>query len=142
MQPSDTAIILDIHFNTLSLSVFYGRMCVWESIAMKRVLQKNWGDPSAKPKKPQNATAIPGTIDFNIEELGSDDKDANAPTPAADPYNPVTINTKYFNFVLTQTPHCITPLYQGTDVLGRQAMFPLCYLSSQIKPLITKFSRL
>ncbi|KAF9362900.1 hypothetical protein BGX34_005286 [Mortierella sp. NVP85] len=89
------------------------RMCVWESIAMKRVLQKNWGDPSAKPKKPVSTTPIPGTIDFNIEELGSDDKDANAPTPATDPYNPVTINTKYFNFVLTQTPHCITPLYQG-----------------------------
>ena len=83
---------------------------------MKRVLQKSWVDPSAKPKKPVNATPTPGTIDFNIEELGSDNKDANAPTPAADPYNPVTINTKYFNFVLTQTPHCITPLYQGTDV--------------------------
>ncbi|KAI8349558.1 hypothetical protein B0O80DRAFT_501281 [Mortierella sp. GBAus27b] len=93
------------------------RMCVWESIAMKRVLQKSWSDPSSKPKKPLNAMATPGTVDFNVEELGRDEKDTSASSPAMDPFNPATINTKYFNFVLTQTPHCISPLYQGLTKL-------------------------
>ncbi|KAF9998708.1 hypothetical protein BGZ65_005821, partial [Modicella reniformis] len=89
------------------------RMCVWESIAMRRILQKSWSDPSTKPKKSLNATPIPGTVDFNMEEFGKDDKDTGTSSPITDPYNPTTINTKYFNFVLTQTPHCITPMYQG-----------------------------
>lgn len=89
---------------------------------MKRVLQKSWSDHSTKPKKHLNAIATPGTVDFTIEGLGKDDKDANTPSPAADPYNPATINTKYFNFVLTQTPHCITPLYQGTAFSTRYSV--------------------
>ncbi|KAG0309262.1 hypothetical protein BGZ98_004111 [Dissophora globulifera] len=89
------------------------RICVWESIKMKRVLQKNWSDPNPRSKKPSTTAPVPGTIDFNIEEIAKDDKETNASSPIADPYNPTTINTKYFNFVLTQTPHCLTPMYQG-----------------------------
>lgn len=119
----------DICFDTVSLfGLYLVRMCVWESIAMKRVLQKSWSDHSTKPKKPLNAIVTPGTVDFNIEDLGKDDKDASTPSPAADAYNPVTINTKYLNFVLTQTPHCITPLYQGTVCTMRCLISCFCLL--------------
>ncbi|KAI8600747.1 hypothetical protein EDD21DRAFT_306070, partial [Dissophora ornata] len=89
------------------------RMCVWESIAMRRILQKNWSDSNPKTKKASSAAPVPGTVDFNIEELIKEDKEANTASAIADPYNPATINTKYFNFVLTQTPHSIAPMYQG-----------------------------
>ncbi|KAF9353291.1 hypothetical protein BGX26_008924 [Mortierella sp. AD094] len=93
------------------------RMCVWETVAMKRVLQKNWSDPNPKAKKPQNPVPVPGTIDFVVEELAKDDKEPDTPA-ITDMHSPTIVNTKYFNFVLTQTPHCITPMYQGmTKVL-------------------------
>ncbi|KAF9173026.1 hypothetical protein BGX20_004283 [Mortierella sp. AD010] len=93
------------------------RMCVWETIAMKRVLQKNWSDPNPKAKKPQNLVPVPGTIDFVLEELAKDDKEPDTPA-IIDMHSPTVVNSKYFNFVLTQTPHCITPMYQGmTKVL-------------------------
>ncbi|KAF8985816.1 hypothetical protein BGZ46_001784 [Entomortierella lignicola] len=89
------------------------RMCVWETIAMKRILQKRWCDPSLKAKKLQNVVPVAGTIDFSVEELTKEDKDSETISAITDMYNPAVINTKYFNFVLTQTPHCITPMYQG-----------------------------
>ena len=80
---------------------------------MRRILQKNWGDSNPKTKKASNAASVPGTVDFNIEELIKEEKELSNVSAIADPYNPATINTKYFNFVLTQTPHSIAPMYQG-----------------------------
>ncbi|KAF9186277.1 hypothetical protein BGZ51_006019 [Haplosporangium sp. Z 767] len=84
------------------------RLCVWESITMKRALGKNWNDPNPKAKKPLDVALIPGTVDDNIE-----DKETSTSSPTIDMYSPIAVNTKYFKFVLTQIPHYITPMYQG-----------------------------
>ncbi|KAG0010498.1 hypothetical protein BGZ80_001435, partial [Entomortierella chlamydospora] len=89
------------------------RSCVWESIALKRALQKNWNDPSPKSRKVYSPTLTPGTVDENIEEPVDEDKEMAPATPIIDAYTPSAINTKYFKFVLTQIPHYLTPMYQG-----------------------------
>ncbi|KAF9206640.1 hypothetical protein BGZ49_002096 [Haplosporangium sp. Z 27] len=89
------------------------RTCIWESITLRRALQKNWNDPSPKSRKVYNPALIPGTIDENVEEFAEEDKEMSSTTPTIDAYTPSAINTKYFKFVLTQIPHYLTPLYQG-----------------------------
>ncbi|KAG0205736.1 hypothetical protein BGX28_002703 [Mortierella sp. GBA30] len=89
------------------------RVCVWESVTLKRALQKGWNDPNPKAKKSLSLALIPGTVDDNVEETESDDKASGAAAPAVDMYSPTAINTKYLKFVLTQIPHYISPMYQG-----------------------------
>ncbi|KAF9277395.1 hypothetical protein BGZ68_009323 [Mortierella alpina] len=89
------------------------RMCVWESIALRRLKKKEWNDPTPKTKKPISYATIPGTVDDIVEEVNTDDKASSISEPAIDIYSPTAINTKYFKFVLTQIPHYLTPLYQG-----------------------------
>ena len=89
-------------------------MCVWESIALKRVLRSSWNDPNPKAKKITNPVLVPGTVlDHYEEATGGDDAEMKAVVPAIDMYTPSAINTKYFKFVLTQIPHYLTPMYQG-----------------------------
>lgn len=88
-------------------------MCVWESIALRRLKKKEWNDPTPKTKKPISYATIPGTVDDIVEEVNTDDKASSISEPAIDIYSPTAINTKYFKFVLTQIPHYLTPLYQG-----------------------------
>ncbi|KAK5816821.1 hypothetical protein F5H01DRAFT_405347 [Linnemannia elongata] len=90
------------------------RMCIWETIALKRTLHQDWNDPNPKAKRPTNVALVPGTVDDNYEEPVAEVKEsAEKATPKTDMFSPAAINTKYFKFVLTQTPHYITPLYQG-----------------------------
>ncbi|KAG0034694.1 hypothetical protein BGZ82_005652, partial [Podila clonocystis] len=89
------------------------RMCLWESIVMKRIFQKGWNDPNPKAKKLLNNPLIPGTVDDNIDEASTGDKDMSTQVPEIDMYSPTAVNTKYFKFVLTQIPHYLTPMYQG-----------------------------
>lgn len=89
-------------------------MCIWETIALKRTLHQDWNDPNPKAKRPTNVALVPGTVDDNYEEPVAEVKEsAEKATPKTDMFSPAAINTKYFKFVLTQTPHYITPLYQG-----------------------------
>ncbi|KAG0275588.1 hypothetical protein BGZ95_008615 [Linnemannia exigua] len=90
------------------------RMCIWETIALKRSLQQDWNDPNPKAKRPSSVALIPGTVDEHFEEPTVEAKElAEKAPPKMDMFSPTAINTKYFKFVLTQTPHYITPLYQG-----------------------------
>ncbi|KAF9934938.1 hypothetical protein BGZ67_003626 [Mortierella alpina] len=89
------------------------RMCVWESITLRRLKPKEWNDPTPKTKKPPSFATIPGTVDDIVEEPEADDKASSTSEPAIDMYSPTAINTKYLKFVLTQIPHYLTPLYQG-----------------------------
>lgn len=89
------------------------RMCLWESIVMKRILQKGWNDPNPKAKKLLNNPLIPGTVDDSADEASTGDKEMSTRVPEIDMYSPTAINTKYFKFVLTQIPHYLTPMYQG-----------------------------
>ncbi|KAG0268219.1 hypothetical protein BGZ95_002557, partial [Linnemannia exigua] len=89
------------------------RACVWESIAMKRILGKDWNDPSLKGKRAHTHVPMPGTVDENVEETLGEDKEMTAATPSVDIYSPTVINTKFLRFVLTQIPQYITPMYQG-----------------------------
>ncbi|KAF9927616.1 hypothetical protein FBU30_003038 [Linnemannia zychae] len=89
------------------------RMCVWESIALKRAVPQVWNDPNPKTKRPSNIELVPGTVDDSIEESLETKEPVEESTPKTDIFSPTAINTKYFKFVLTQIPHYITPLYQG-----------------------------
>ncbi|KAF9293048.1 hypothetical protein BGZ74_011879, partial [Mortierella antarctica] len=89
------------------------RMCLWESIVMKRILQKGWNDPNPKAKKLLSNPLIPGTMDDNVDEASAGDKEMSASVPEIDMYSPTAVNIKYFKFVLTQIPHYLTPMYQG-----------------------------
>ncbi|KAK3832797.1 MAG: hypothetical protein J3R72DRAFT_372754, partial [Linnemannia gamsii] len=90
------------------------RMCIWETIALKRSLQQDWNDPNPKAKRPSNVALIPGTVEEHFEEPAVEAKElTEKAAPKMDMFSPTAINTKYFKFVLTQTPHYITPLYQG-----------------------------
>ncbi|KAG0340869.1 hypothetical protein BG000_010885 [Podila horticola] len=89
------------------------RMCLWESIVMKQILQKGWNDPNPKARKLLNNPLIPGTVDDNVDEASTGDKEMSARVPEIDMYSPTAVNTKYFKFVLTQIPHYLTPMYQG-----------------------------
>ncbi|KAF9935205.1 hypothetical protein FBU30_006290 [Linnemannia zychae] len=101
------------------------RVCVWESIAMKRILGKDWNDPNLKGKRTHTHVPMPGTVDENVEEP-TDDKEMTAATSPVDIYSPTVINTKFLRFVLTQIPQYITPMYQGiTKMLySRREMEP------------------
>ncbi|KAI7822225.1 hypothetical protein BC939DRAFT_194256 [Gamsiella multidivaricata] len=88
------------------------RMCVWESIVINRALKKDWNVHNPKPKKLPGTTSVPGTVDFSLEEQEKDDKEQGT-SPTIDQHSPTYINAKHFNFVLTQTPNCLTPMYQG-----------------------------
>jgi len=81
---------------------------------MKRILGKNWNDPSSKAKRVHPHAPIPGTVHENVEEPVGEDKEMASATPSVDQYTPTVINTKFFRFVLTQIPQYITPMYQGT----------------------------
>ncbi|KAG0215073.1 hypothetical protein BGX33_001508 [Mortierella sp. NVP41] len=102
------------------------RACVWESIAMKRILGKDWNDPNSKNKRMHTHIPIPGTVDENVEVPLGEDKDMTASTPTVDMYSPTVVNTKYFRFVLTQIPQYITPMYQGITkmLFSRREMEP------------------
>ncbi|KAG0347069.1 hypothetical protein BG004_000179 [Podila humilis] len=104
------------------------RMCVWECIAMKRVLQKRWNDPNPKAKKLLNNPVIPGTVEDGVEESTAsvDNEMSTDGMPENDMYSPTAINTKYFKFVLTQIPHYLTPMYQGITkmLIVRREMEP------------------
>ncbi|KAF9143356.1 hypothetical protein BG015_000457, partial [Linnemannia schmuckeri] len=102
------------------------RACLWESIAMKRILGKNWNDPSSKAKRAHLHAPMPGTIDENVEEPVGEDKEMTAATPLVDIYSPTVINTKFLRFVLTQIPQYITPMYQGITkmLFSRREMEP------------------
>ncbi|KAF9118932.1 hypothetical protein BGW39_000739, partial [Mortierella sp. 14UC] len=90
------------------------RMCIWETIALKRAIQQGWNDPNPKAKRPSSVASVPGTVDEHFEELTVEAKESMEVTaPKTDMFSPTAINTKYFKFVLTQTPHYVTPLYQG-----------------------------
>ncbi|KAF9571966.1 hypothetical protein EC968_010503 [Mortierella alpina] len=89
------------------------RMCIWESLALRRQRQKEWNDPVPKTKKPLSYATIPGTVDDVVEDAEADEKASSTSEPAIDMHSPTAINTKYFKFVLTQIPHYLTPLYQG-----------------------------
>lgn len=89
-------------------------MCIWETIALKRTLQQDWNDPNPKAKRSTNVALVPGTVDDNHEEPPVEVKESTEKaTTKTDMFSPTAINTKYFKFVLTQTPHYLTPLYQG-----------------------------
>ncbi|KAF9291581.1 hypothetical protein BGZ88_006823 [Linnemannia elongata] len=102
------------------------RACLWESIAMKRFLGKNWNDPSSKTKRTHIHVPMPGTVDEHVEEPAGEDKDMAAATPSVDMYSPTVINTKFLRFVLTQIPQYITPMYQGITkmLFSRRDMEP------------------
>ncbi|KAH7042417.1 hypothetical protein BKA57DRAFT_398309 [Linnemannia elongata] len=102
------------------------RACLWESIAMKRFLGKNWNDPSSKTKRTHVHVPMPGTVDEHVEEPAGEDKDMAAATPSVDMYSPTVINTKFLRFVLTQIPQYITPMYQGITkmLFSRRDMEP------------------
>ncbi|KAK3827071.1 MAG: hypothetical protein J3R72DRAFT_374295 [Linnemannia gamsii] len=102
------------------------RACVWESIAMKRILGKEWNDPSLKGKRAHTHVPMPGTVDENVEEPVSEDKEMISATPSVDAYSPTVINTKFLRFVLTQIPQYITPMYQGITkmLFSRREMEP------------------
>ncbi|KAF9960631.1 hypothetical protein BGZ70_008530 [Mortierella alpina] len=89
------------------------RMCVWETLLLKRALQKNWDDPHSKAKKLSTTVSIPGVADERTDAPAGEDKETAASTPAFDIHSPAAINTKYFKFVLTQIPHYIAPMYHG-----------------------------
>lgn len=84
---------------------------------MKRILGKDWNDPSSKAKRAHAHVPMPGTVDENIEETAGEDKEMAAATPSVDMYSPTVINTKFLRFVLTQIPQYITPMYQGTLII-------------------------
>lgn len=84
---------------------------------MKRILQKGWNDPNPKAKKLLSNPLIPGTVDDNVDEASAGDKEMSASVPEIDMYSPTAVNIKYFKFVLTQIPHYLTPMYQGTGLL-------------------------
>ncbi|KAG0374236.1 hypothetical protein BGX24_010655 [Mortierella sp. AD032] len=102
------------------------RACLWESIAMKRILGKEWNDPSLKGKRAHTHVPMPGTVDENVEEPVSEDKEMISATPSVDAYSPTVINTKFLRFVLTQIPQYITPMYQGITkmLFSRREMEP------------------
>ncbi|KAF9145192.1 hypothetical protein BGX30_010067 [Mortierella sp. GBA39] len=102
------------------------RACLWESIAMKRILGKDWNDPSSKAKRAHTHVPMPGTVDENVEESAGEDKEMAAATPSVDIYSPTVINTKFLRFVLTQIPQYITPMYQGITkmLFSRREMEP------------------
>ncbi|KAF8948924.1 hypothetical protein BGZ47_001133 [Haplosporangium gracile] len=90
------------------------RMCIWETIALKCALQQDWNDPNPKAKRSTNLALVPGTVDDHYDEPTAEVREPTAKATAkTDMFSPAAINTKYFKFVLTQTPHYITPLYQG-----------------------------
>ncbi|KAG0255139.1 hypothetical protein BG011_005308 [Mortierella polycephala] len=99
------------------------RMCVWETIALKRTLHKNWIGPKSKAKGLYYPSTVPGVVEDDGIEPTTDDKDKGAvkdndkemitAVPTVDVYTPSAINTKYFKFVLSQIPHYITPMYLG-----------------------------
>lgn len=104
---------------TCAVTIIY-RMCIWETIALKRTLQQDWNDPNPKAKRSTNVALVPGTVDDNYEEPAAEVKESTEKaTPKTDMFSPAAINTKYFKFVLTQTPHYITPLYQGIVTFAR-----------------------
>ena len=89
------------------------RMCVWETLLLKRALQRGWEDPSPKAKKLNAHISMPGVADEHTDEPAGEDKEMTASTPAIDIHSPAAINTKYFKFVLTQIPLYIAPMYHG-----------------------------
>ncbi|KAI1319340.1 hypothetical protein EDD11_004206 [Mortierella claussenii] len=89
------------------------RMCVWESIILKHSLQERWNDPSPKAKKIYSPALVPGTVDDNVNESSTHDKEMATVMSTIDAYTPSAINTKYFKFLLTQIPHYLAPMYQG-----------------------------
>lgn len=104
---------------TFALTIIY-RMCIWETIALKHTLRQDWNDPSPKAKRSTNVALVPGTVDDNYEEPAAEVKESTEKaSPKGDMFSPAAINTKYFKFVLTQTPHYITPLYQGIVTFAR-----------------------
>ncbi|KAG0297593.1 hypothetical protein BGZ96_005696 [Linnemannia gamsii] len=102
------------------------RVCLWESIAMKRILGKDWNDPNSKAKRAHVYAPMPGTVDENVEEPAGEDKEMAAAIPSVDMYSPTVINTKFLRFVLTQIPQYITPMYQGITkmLFSRREMEP------------------
>ncbi|KAG0319507.1 hypothetical protein BGZ97_002029 [Linnemannia gamsii] len=102
------------------------RACLWESIAMKRILGKDWNDPNSKAKRAHTHAPMPGTVDENVEEPTREDKEMAAAIPSVDMYSPTAINTKFLRFVLTQIPQYITPMYQGITkmLFSRREMEP------------------
>ncbi|KAF9909831.1 hypothetical protein EC991_008002 [Linnemannia zychae] len=103
------------------------RTCVWESIAMKRILGKDWNDPSSKGKRVYTHLPMPGTVDENVEEPAGEEKVMTVASPSVDMYSPTVINTKFLRFVLTQIPQYITPMYQGITkmLFSRREMEPV-----------------
>ncbi|KAG0302120.1 hypothetical protein BGZ98_007782, partial [Dissophora globulifera] len=89
------------------------RLCLWESIAMKRALQRSWNDPSPKSRRIYTAPLLAGTLEDASEESAGEDKEMAPVAPTTDAYSPSAINVKYLKFVLTQIPHYLTPMYQG-----------------------------
>ncbi|KAF9195150.1 hypothetical protein BGZ51_004577 [Haplosporangium sp. Z 767] len=93
------------------------RMCVWETIALKRTLHKNWIGPKSKAKSLYYPSTVPGVVEDDGIEPATEDKDKDkemtAAVPTVDVHTPSAINIKYFKFVLSQIPHYITPMYLG-----------------------------
>ncbi|CAI2172902.1 16430_t:CDS:10, partial [Funneliformis geosporum] len=86
------------------------RTCVWENVILKSSVPKSWYASQTKPKKPfslPEISAISALLDENDKEI----TDSNE--PPVDQNNRQVKNAKYFKFLVSQIPSCLTPLFQG-----------------------------
>ncbi|CAG8537775.1 15360_t:CDS:10, partial [Funneliformis caledonium] len=86
------------------------RTCVWENVILKSSVPKSWYASQSKPKKPFSLPEI-SAISALLDESDKDITDANE--PPVDQNNRQVKNAKYFKFLVSQIPSCLTPLFQG-----------------------------
>ncbi|CAG8500448.1 3553_t:CDS:10 [Paraglomus brasilianum] len=88
------------------------RTCVWEGVILKTSLPKSWDISSTKPKKLAGIEPAQGTTSNNTTADTSKDV-METIGPLIDPNDRRVKNAKYFKYLVTEIPGCISRLLQG-----------------------------
>src|SRR6185312_16790174 len=86
--------------------------CVWEGVILKTSLPKSWDISSTKPKKLAGIEPAQGTTSNNTTADTSKDV-METIGPLIDPNDRRVKNAKYFKYLVTEIPGCISRLLQG-----------------------------
>ncbi|KAK9767472.1 E3 ubiquitin-protein ligase tom1, partial [Basidiobolus ranarum] len=115
------------------------RTCVWENIILKNTVPKEWytvkkkskkdgSDPTGQISNERDSTQI-GDTPRNVDDYSDDIPKVNNESVEAEfdaAEYPKVQNTKYFKFLASQIPTCLTPLFQGLSKIlsTRRVMEP------------------
>ncbi|CAG8513467.1 7938_t:CDS:10, partial [Acaulospora morrowiae] len=87
------------------------RACVWENVILKSTVPKSWYNTPTKMKRPSLLPEISSGVSSLFDEVEKDNADSNE--PPVDQNNRQVKNAKYFKFLVSQIPSCLTSLFQG-----------------------------